>query len=1616
MTTRFRDEAIPLITINDGRFVVNSDAVAILQAIEAPIAVVGVAGAYRSGKSYLLNQVIVGQTKGFGVGSTINACTKGIWMWGRPVKAQSADGRIVNQIILDSEGLGSLEADATHDARVFALTLFLCSMFIYNSTGAIDEASISSLSVVINITKHLTAKSAKTAQKSGNENTSLMDCVRPNASLNCTAQRSDDQEDDLSSYSAYFPDFYWVLRDFALQLVDEYGTELTANQYLEQALDCTDEMTESAQTKNKIREMIRSFFNSRFCFPLVRPVIEEADLSRLTDLKMEALRPEFVEGALQLKNSLNQNAKIKTFGGKPITGQLLSDMLQTYVEAVNEGAVPNIENTWCYVSKKQTLELVDKSFESFVAQGRQLMRTVVPCSEASLKQAIEAVKADAVQMLETNTYMTETELREYKERLLQKISVEEQLIYHQNEVKFERLLDSALSSAYQERIYTPVVNESVKDYKELIALFKGFKTSFESAEPDGPNKLTKLNKFLFQKACESFSILVKNTESKLKAMMEEAAREADSKYALLVDESKAQIQAKTEALNKLQTCQSELANAQLESSKLSESIKFLQEEKERMSENYTLARAEEQESFKKKLEQTNTKLEQAKLRQKELETVIAEQKSKFEIESSLLVQKIEMLTKIEAELNELRQKSLMKQRETEEAYESKTRKLIAEFEAKLAEKQNDLITEREQKSVLEDEMNGLKLMNDSIQMQISQKEVQLQNELERALESISERNARLQMMEAKQSEWMNEKERIETELKDSKEEAAKAQKIAKEKEDKLKALSIDNDSAIALIKQENEFLKTKVDELTVELADAKRQRELTSQALQKTSLNTKNDFSNQLGEVKAGFEQRLAKLQKEHELEREELTLNMNSQLEEAEQKIAALREEREELIKTKRELIGSSEIAIAKLKSAEDKLARFEQSRNTEIQELTKEYDHKIESLNAEKESLLERKSEELLQERQTFESNLENFRSVFESEKTILEKRIADERALRDNLVSELTAEITAQKESEIEALEEENENLRGEISIIDAKMKSGMAKLQAEANDWKGKFESLDRSSAESLVNAQKKHIDEINKMKLNLANSETANLLLEEKLNTAKNELNSKAMEVFKMQQTITSLNEAASKAQMSKDRIAVDYETELTELRQKLEKVESESAASAEAFMNSKIGFTKEIVLKTQKIEHLEARLAEITASNEQSQRDYDDRLKASKVKFEQDIDELKQRLSTEVSSLSSKYEEKKRQLREVESQSSSKLAELEKANCVLTERLASAETKRSKLEESLKLESQKQKSENQKLKEEAVAERQLITEKLERLTRERQDIDSKLAETQAKSDKDRAVLEAKISFLEQQNKKLKSDLMESQSSLETMFQSFQQYRTSDKEDSENSHTAYMISMEERYLSQIHDLKEQNKSLTNANKLKVQSLEREIKKLEQTNEESMTQRLNMATVHEKRLNELIYAEKTAQEEIERLKQTLNKASTESQREAEKKQELLAKRVSELESKIKALENDKSMLVLKGDRAKTSWNIEKDQLLSAKTDLLENIERLKRQVESANRENERLKTELKVSKKSALNGSIMNLGQTKAINLSSRRLETAFKDITNDQNANAKGTSEFDFDNL
>ena len=128
---------------------------------------------------------------------------------------------------------------------------------------------------------------------------------------------------DPDEMAAYFPCFLWVLRDFALQLIDTDGNEINQKTYLENSLREVRGSSDAVEEKNRIRRLIRHFFADRDCFTLVRPVEDERMLQNLAAAPLNMVRDEFSDGIDHLRSKALKKVRPKTIKGRPINGPML---------------------------------------------------------------------------------------------------------------------------------------------------------------------------------------------------------------------------------------------------------------------------------------------------------------------------------------------------------------------------------------------------------------------------------------------------------------------------------------------------------------------------------------------------------------------------------------------------------------------------------------------------------------------------------------------------------------------------------------------------------------------------------------------------------------------------------------------------------------------------------------------------------------------------------------------------------------------------------------------------------------------------------------------------------------------------------------------------------------------------------------------------------------------------------------------------------------------------------------------------------------------------------------------------------------------------------------------
>ncbi|KAI2517840.1 guanylate binding protein 7, partial [Homo sapiens] len=325
-----------------GHLVVNSEALEILSAITQPVVVVAIVGLYRTGKSYLMNK-LAGKNKGFPLGCTVKSETKGIWMWCVPHPSKPNH----TLILLDTEGLGDMEkSDPKSDSWIFALAVLLSSSFVYNSMGTINHQALEQLHYVTELTELIRAKS----------------CPRP------------DEVEDSSEFVSFFPDFIWTVRDFTLELKLD-GHPITEDEYLENALKLISGKNPQIQNSNKPREWIRHFFPKQKCFVFDRPINDKKLLLHVEEVREDQLDSNFQMQSENFCSYIFTHAKTKTLReGILVTGNRLGMLVETYLDAINSGATPCLENAMAVLAQCENSAAVQRAANHYSQQMAQQVR------------------------------------------------------------------------------------------------------------------------------------------------------------------------------------------------------------------------------------------------------------------------------------------------------------------------------------------------------------------------------------------------------------------------------------------------------------------------------------------------------------------------------------------------------------------------------------------------------------------------------------------------------------------------------------------------------------------------------------------------------------------------------------------------------------------------------------------------------------------------------------------------------------------------------------------------------------------------------------------------------------------------------------------------------------------------------------------------------------------------------------------------------------------------------------------------------------------------------------------------------------------------------------------
>ncbi|ROJ35279.1 Guanylate-binding protein 1 [Anabarilius grahami] len=412
--SRLMPSPICLVENVNGSLCICKDAIELLSRISEPVVVVSVVGLYRTGKSYLMNR-LAGQQSGFALGNTIESKTKGIWMWCVPHPYK--EGHTL--VLLDTEGLGDVDkGDSKNDGWIFCLAVLLSSTLVYNSRGTIDNNAVENLHYVSELAEKIKIESVEAAE----------------------------EEEEDSKYVIFFPSFIWVVRDFTLELVID-GKKVTEDEYLEFALQLKKGVNKKISDYNLPRQCIRTYFPSRNCFVFPSPASPE-NMTRLESLQERDLVPDFLEVTGRFCDHIFHKSFVKTLkGGHKVTGKLLGNLVQIYVDTISSGKVPCLDNAVVTLANLENQAAVQEALKVYQS-GMEEVKNKFPVSVDDISS--EHQKFSSLATAEFMKRSFKDEKGEYLIKLVENIDVHNVGLWKENEMVSERKCRDLLKNLFSD--------------------------------------------------------------------------------------------------------------------------------------------------------------------------------------------------------------------------------------------------------------------------------------------------------------------------------------------------------------------------------------------------------------------------------------------------------------------------------------------------------------------------------------------------------------------------------------------------------------------------------------------------------------------------------------------------------------------------------------------------------------------------------------------------------------------------------------------------------------------------------------------------------------------------------------------------------------------------------------------------------------------------------------------------------------------------------------------------------------------------------------------------------------------------------------------------------------
>ncbi|VDM95599.1 unnamed protein product [Thelazia callipaeda] len=365
----------------------------LIENLHEQVSVISVAGAFRKGKSFLLNFFLrylsaLEEERRSGdwifagnrlEGFSSERETSGILVWSQPFIIRNRDGEEIAVILMDTQGAFDSQSTVKDCATIFALSTMVSSLQIYNLSQNVQEDDLQHL--------QLFTEYGRLAL----ENTS----AKP------------------------FQSLLFLVRDWSFPYEAEYGFQ-GGERLLERRLQVSEKQHLELQ---QLRRHIRSCFEQISCFLMPHPGLK-VSTSPLFHGQTNEIENEFLQQLrIFVPCLLNSgNMVLKQINGQEITCRELVEYFKAYVTIFQGEDLPEPKSMLMATAEANNLAAVSTSKAHYVKKMEDVCGGDAPyMSSADLAAEHERCYKEAIHMFKSTRKMGGTE---FSEKFLEKLDVD----------------------------------------------------------------------------------------------------------------------------------------------------------------------------------------------------------------------------------------------------------------------------------------------------------------------------------------------------------------------------------------------------------------------------------------------------------------------------------------------------------------------------------------------------------------------------------------------------------------------------------------------------------------------------------------------------------------------------------------------------------------------------------------------------------------------------------------------------------------------------------------------------------------------------------------------------------------------------------------------------------------------------------------------------------------------------------------------------------------------------------------------------------------------------------------------------------------------------------------